>query len=231
MKIILRYSLLFCLIHQVGFSQDSDSITHEKKWLKASVAPALLFGGSLYSGSKALPLNKYDIQKSIISKYPNFHSSVDDFTVHAPILFPYALDFLIKDYAKNDFLNRSILLFKSEVIMMALVYPIKYFVNEPRPDGSEYKSFPSGHTAQAFVAATFMHEELKHKSIWYSIGAYTIASSVGAFRLLNNRHWTSDVLAGAAIGIISTKIAYLTHKYKWGKKENGIQVSFIPIYY
>ena len=100
-----------------------------------------------------------------------------------------------------------------------------------RPDGRASNSYPSGHTAQAFVAATFMHEELKHKSSWYSIGAFSVATVVGGYRMLNNRHWISDVLAGAAIGIFSTKIAYLTHQYKWGKKNTGVSFRFTPIFY
>ena len=38
-------------------------------------------------------------------------------------------------------------------------------------------------------------------------------------RVMNDRHWVSDVLAGAGIGILSTEVAYLTHQYKWGGKK------------
>ncbi|HET6542449.1 MAG TPA: phosphatase PAP2 family protein, partial [Chryseolinea sp.] len=47
-------------------------------------------------------------------------------------------------------------------------------------------------------------------------------------RILNNRHWVSDVLAGAGIGILSTNIAYLTHRYKWKNKPS--QLTVIPSY-
>lgn len=224
-------SLAFLLISSCCVSQ-TDTLSKQKQWLKASIAPAALLGGSIYTMQPNVPLNKWDVQQSITQKYPNFHSSVDDYIWATPAALPYILDWSKKGYAKNDFWNRSIMLAKSQIIVLATVYPVKYLTKVERPDGSELTSYPSGHTAQAFMTATFMHEELKHQSIWYSIGAYSVATVVGGYRLLNNRHWLSDVLAGAAIGILSTKIAYLTHQYRWGKKRNtGIKVSFVPMFY
>ena len=69
-------------------------------------------------------------------------------------------------------------------------------------------SFPSGHTATAFMAATMFHKEYGIRSPWYSVAGYTIATATAYSRLLNNRHWISDVLAGAGIGIISTELGY-----------------------
>ena len=105
---------------------------------------------------------------------------------------------------------------------------LKKITAVPRPDTGRPTSFPAGHTAQAFAAATFMTKEYGHKSIWYSIGAYTVATGIGAMRVLNNRHWISDVLVGAGVGIFSTNIAYLTHQYKWGKKRKTGQTQVLP---
>jgi membrane-associated phospholipid phosphatase len=58
----------------------------------------------------------------------------------------------------------------------------------------------------------------------HPIGAY-IATGIGAMRVLNNRHWASDVLAGAGIGILATQMAYLTHQYKWTKKKQNAVIS------
>jgi membrane-associated phospholipid phosphatase len=108
-----------------------------------------------------------------------------------------------------------------------LTFPLKELTHVTRPDASNDKSFPSGHTSHAFAAATFMAKELKDKSIWYGVGAYTIATGVGVLRIMNNRHWVSDVMAGAGIGILSTNIAYLTHQNRWGKNKN---LTIIPTY-
>jgi hypothetical protein len=57
------------------------------------------------------------------------------------------------------------------------------------------------------------------------VGAYTIATSVGALRMLNNKHWQSDVFAGAGIGILSAHAAYLSHRNRWGRKPT---IAFSP---
>jgi membrane-associated phospholipid phosphatase len=75
-----------------------------------------------------------------------------------------------------------------------------------------------------------MAREYGHRSILYSIGAYTVATGVGAMRVMNNRHWVSDVLVGAGIGILSTNLAYLTHQYRWGNKNKGGQTIVMPSY-
>ena len=93
-------------------------------------------------------------------------------------------------------------------IMAGVVNSLKYSVRRLRPDGSRYNSFPSGHTATSFMTATMLHKEYGWRSPWFSIGAYTVATATGISRLLNNRHWMSDVVAGAAIGIGSVHLGY-----------------------
>lgn len=98
----------------------------------------------------------------------------------------------------------------SAALMATFVNSIKYTARSTRPDGSTSNSFPSGHTATAFMAATILHKEYgQTRSPWYSIGGYAIASGVGIMRVLNNRHWVADVMGGAGIGIISTELGYL----------------------
>ena len=69
-------------------------------------------------------------------------------------------------------------------------------------------SFPSGHTATAFMTATMLNKEYGHKSPWIGIGAYSVATATGLMRMANNKHWLSDVLTGAGIGILSTELGY-----------------------
>ncbi len=77
-----------------------------------------------------------------------------------------------------------------------------------RPDGSNYHSFPSGHTATAFMTATMLSKEYGHLSPWVSVGAYSVATTTGLMRMANNKHWLSDVMVGAGVGIISTEFGY-----------------------
>ena len=90
------------------------------------------------------------------------------------------------------------------------------------PDGSTRNSFPSGHTATAFMTATMLHKEYGHRSPWYSIGGYTLATLTGVTRQLNNRHWMSDVMVGAGIGILATEFGYFLADLIF--KEKGLKV-------
>ena len=94
-------------------------------------------------------------------------------------------------------------------IMAGFVNGIKYTAKEMRPDGSTANSWPSGHTATSFVGATILHKEYGlTRSPWWSVAGYGVATATGVMRVLNNRHWISDVMSGAGIGIMSGELGY-----------------------
>lgn len=97
----------------------------------------------------------------------------------------------------------------SIVVMSLSVNGLKSAISTKRPDSSADNSFPSGHTATAFMTATMLHKEYGARSYWYSVGAYSAATATGMMRVINNRHWASDVLVGASLGILSTEVGYL----------------------
>ena len=86
-----------------------------------------------------------------------------------------------------------------------MVNGLKYSLCRMRPDGSRANSFPSGHSATAFTGAELVRLEY---GPWWGAGAYLVAAGTGFLRIYNNRHWFTDVLAGAGIGILSANIAY-----------------------
>lgn len=93
-------------------------------------------------------------------------------------------------------------------IMLAATQSMKHLISTGRPDNSDDHSFPSGHTATAFVTATILHREYGHISPLVSIGGYATAAATGILRIRKNRHWASDVAAGAGIGILATELGY-----------------------
>lgn len=115
------------------------------------------------------------------------------------------------------------------VIMGGVVNTLKTTTQVERPDGSNRHSFPSGHTALAFMSATMLTKEYGNRSPWVGIGAYSVASATGLMRMANNKHWLSDVLTGAGIGIMSTELGYwlsdLIFKDK-GIRQVGAQETF-----
>lgn len=97
----------------------------------------------------------------------------------------------------------------STAIMAVVVNSLKLTVHKERPDGSDNNSFPSGHTATAFMCASMLSREYSGTcGPFVSIGAYSLATATAISRQLNNKHWFSDVLAGAGIGIMSTQLGY-----------------------
>lgn len=89
-------------------------------------------------------------------------------------------------------------------VMGVLVNSLKHTIDARRPDGSAHNSFPSGHTATAFVGAELTRLEYGN---YYGLGAYLMATTVGVLRMYNNRHWLNDVVAGAGIGVLSAHVA------------------------
>jgi len=190
----------------------------------------VIHGNGLYSSFKA----RADILKMTHGKGNN----IDNYLVIAPYLEFGAL-LLLKVKCNSDFVNTFLLIAKSELLMLAITYPMKYIVGEERPysyyntdpnyvhsaksSPSAFQSMPSGHTAEAFVAATIVYREYRHLSPWYGVGAYVLASTVGAFRMINDQHWMSDVFVGAGCGILSANIVYATHQHRWGR--NGVCVT------
>lgn len=88
-------------------------------------------------------------------------------------------------------------LLKAYALETGAVALLKRGIDRRRPDGGRH-SFPSGHTAGAFLGATFLHKRYGWK---YGTPAYAAAVFVGYSRIHAERHWTTDVLAGAAIGV------------------------------
>jgi membrane-associated phospholipid phosphatase len=204
--------------------QDSTrSVPGERKFVRTLIAPAVLVTAGIISFGR-----KQAVRDKRNESFPHFHTHADNFLQYAPLAAVYGMN-AAGIQGKNDLANRTVLLIKSELLMTVLVQSLKYASHIQRPDSSDFHSFPSGHTAQAFAAATFLQKEYGHISIWYSIGGYTIAGGVGVLRMLNNKHWLPDVLVGAGIGILSTNLVYLTHQYRWGKKKKT-QAFILPTY-
>jgi membrane-associated phospholipid phosphatase len=66
-------------------------------------------------------------------------------------------------------------------------------------------AMPSGHTSMAFALATSLSDDIDRA--WARVGLYTLATGVAWSRVNDNRHWLSDVAAGAVVGVTSAKLA------------------------
>lgn len=138
---------------------------------------------------------------------PNYNYSYDDYLQYAPAAVMVSMKAC--GYKSRSSWGRMLVSDAFSVAIMAgTVNGIKYSVDRLRPDGSRYNSFPSGHTATAFMSATMLHKEYGWRSPWFSIGGYTAAAITGVSRICNNSHWLSDVVTGAAVGIGAVHLGY-----------------------
>ena len=157
--------------------------------------------GWIIKGEKASFRQDYNNTHTNTRLITNFKTGIDDYTqFFGPVM---TAGLKLGGYeGRSDWprlLTSSLL---SYAIMAGFVNGIKYTASEMRPDGSTANSWPSGHTATSFVGATILHKEYGlTRSPWFSV-------ATGVMRILNNRHWISDVLSGAGIGIMSTELGY-----------------------
>ncbi|MDR7371460.1 phosphatase PAP2 family protein [Flavobacterium aquidurense] len=200
---------------------------------KQLIIPGVLIGYGVW-GIESGQIKSFNFQiRNKITDNIDQKVSIDDFSRYVPAVSVYALNaFGVK--GKNNMRDRSVILGTSLIIMTTTVFTLKNVTNIERPDGTSNDSFPSGHTAVAFAGAEFLYQEYKDVSIWYGIAGYTVAVGTGLFRLYNNRHWLTDVAAGAGIGILSTKIAYWMNPYitrkLFGSKEIKSTSYIMPSY-
>jgi membrane-associated phospholipid phosphatase len=168
----------------------------------------LFAAGWAVKGDKAMfRVNNKDGKKNT-QLLTNFKTGIDDYTqFFGPAM---VVGLKLGGYeGRSDWPRLLASAGMSYAIMAGFVNGIKYTAKEMRPDGSTANSWPSGHTATSFVGATILHKEYGlTRSPWFSVAGYGVAAATGVMRVLNNRHWVSDVMSGAGIGIMSTELGY-----------------------
>lgn len=204
MKIMKSLSVFFLLLvlPVVVVAQTTDSICHPLHELQISPAPLV--------GAGLVAMATNGAERTVLADGgTKSHNRLDDVLQFSPLVATWGLKACGVE-GRSDWKRLAVSNALSMGIMAGLSEGLKRTVNETRPNGSANNSFPSGHTATAFAAATIMHKEYGlTRSPWYSVGAYSVAAATGILRAHNNRHWASDILVGAGIGIISTDLGYL----------------------
>jgi hypothetical protein len=172
------------------------------------VGVPVFLAGLIAKGEKKNFRQDYNNVHSNTRLITHFKTSIDDYTQFFGPMMTVGLK-LGGIEGRSDWARFGTSALLGYAVMAGIVNGVKYTAKEMRPDGSTANSWPSGHTATSFVGATILHKEygLTH-SPWYSVAGYSIATATGIMRVLNNRHWVSDVLSGAGIGIVSGELGY-----------------------
>ncbi len=206
-----------------SFAQEKDTLAIENnrfdfQYKKLYIPAGLMIAGGFADGDQKNSL-KNQVARGRNRNLPGFRNHIDDYAQFAPFIALYGFEW-IGMKPKTDWINRTVILAKGQAINLGTLYFLKFTMKRTRPDGTSL-SFPSGHTANAFAGATILAIEYGENHKWVPYAAYGIATGVGVMRIANNKHYISDVLFGAGLGILSMKIAYWTHQYKWNQTKSS----------
>lgn len=198
------------------WSQQKDSTLLRSNFeAKKIIIPSTLIA----AGTLVLTTEKRDVPVTENKNFLAFGGFFEDYAQFSPHAAVFAFEW-VGMKPKTNFWNRSAILAKSQLMVLGSTFILKHTFKQPRPDGSNKYGFPSGHTATAFSGAEMLSMEYKENYPWVPYVAYTMATGVGILRVTHKKHYWSDVLVGAGLGILSTKIAYWTHQYRWNKKSD-----------
>ena len=178
-----------------------DKLPHGKLFNSTYIGVPLIIGGLIEKHQDT------KFRKLRNDFMPRFHRTLDNYTQFAPAAVMVGMK--AAGVESRSSWGRMLLSDAFSVALMAgTVQGLKNATNVMRPDGSDNHSFSSGHTATAFMTATMLNKEYGYKSPWIGVGAYSVATATGLMRMANNKHWLSDVLVGAGIGIMATEFGY-----------------------
>ncbi len=181
----------------------SKSENYKFEWRQTILPASLISIGAVALAPSFIRNGSHCITNSVIDlRGDNKRLEFDNYIQYVPVIGSLMLGCTgIK--AKHSFWDRTCIIATSYATLAVLTNIPKMCIDEKRPEFAGHNSFPSGHTATAFMGAELVRIEYGG---WYGIGAYTIATGVGFLRMYNGRHWLHDVVAGAGIGILSARV-------------------------
>lgn len=227
----MRYFLVLIsvlLFNQQSFGQqDTSALDVKNPLLPKLVVPAtLILSGVLLTGSETEKGWQTNIRKGLGDDY---HFKADDYIQYIPYAQIYLGD-IVGIKAKNHWFDQTKNIFLGGMVTLVVTHSLKRGVGKERPDGSSNHSFSSGHTATAFLGSTILYHEYKESSLLYASSGFLFSTSTGGLRVMNNRHWVSDVLAGAGIGILVGNLIYHIEPLKnFNPFKNTKNLTFSPV--
>ncbi|HSZ71268.1 MAG TPA: phosphatase PAP2 family protein [Cytophagaceae bacterium] len=173
---------------------------------------ALMIYGLSIQGHNGL-YSSYNIHQDVQSVCPGFFTPIDDYIDQVPLVMAFVTGYVPGTKARHSNGRRLWMFVQAQVLTSVGVAALKYYSHELRPNGSDYLSFPSGHTAQAFMGAALFDLEYPGQMKGLKIGLYSLAGLTGMLAMMNDRHWASDVLFGAGVGMLSVRLLYLSERH------------------
>lgn len=148
-----------------------------------------------------------DILSQVKNNHLGFHTNIDNYAMWVPSASVYVLD-AFKVNTSHSFKQHLLLDAGSIILTGGIGYVMRKTTQNSQVYNKHNTKFPSGHVANAFRGAEIFHQELKENNKMFSYSGYLAATTVGVLRIYNKVHLLTEVLAGAGLGIISTKLTY-----------------------
>lgn len=181
----------------------------------------LLAGAALTGAASTFDTGTQDLIKGQAEELGEFGASAGTLRTIAPL----ALGLFVGGRASTDSRFRAATYDVAQATLVTGLYTgiLKAAVGRPRPDRSDNKSFPSGHTSNAFAWASVASHHYGPK---VGIPAYAFAGLIGASRIERDKHHLSDVVAGAALGLIVGRTVAREDGEPVGRRK---KLSFVPM--
>ncbi len=191
---------------------------HDLKLTTLIVPGTLLLYGALKPAVRGISNLDNDILEHIKKSQPGFHTNAEEYLMWEPSASLYIID-AFKQRTKNSFKEHLFLDAGSIIVTGGIGYLMRKISGNIKVYNMQGTKFPSGHTANAFRGAEILHQELKYNYKLFSYSGYVAAVAVGILRIYNKDHLLTEVLAGAGLGIISSKLTYwIFDKVKFHKR-------------
>lgn len=200
--------------------------TEKKNYtFRKTVLPSTLLIMGLIINNSQMEINTRDNIRKFTGD--NYELRLDDYLQYAP-----AAEIFIADItgikSKNHWFDQTKNLLIADITTSIIVQALKAATGKSRPNGAPY-SFPSGHTSFAFSNATVLLNEFNESSKILAYSGYAFSTTTGIFRMVNNKHWLSDVLFGAGTGIIVAQLVYhFDPLIKWNPFKHTQNIIIIP---
>lgn len=203
---------LTALAHTETPDSTAQHTISRSQWIVPAAVLGMTVVGTMHQGFKAA--DQHFTHE--IDQISTQNVGIDNYLEYLPSLAVHGYS-LLGAPSKHLWGDKLLLHALSTAIVVGVTQGGKRVFRVERPDGSDLHSYPSGHTSMAFMAADLIFLEYPNASPWIRYSGYAMATATALLRIYNGKHHFNDVIAGATVGMLSTRLAYWLYPKLRGK--------------
>lgn len=226
-KIAIAFIIALLVLVHISLFAQVDTLRSEKEH-RNSFPKLLILPTSLAVSGVIIKGTGYreSVQNWVQGSRWRTNTKIDDYIQYAPIAEMYIAD-ICYSKSKNEVFQQTKNLAIAEIFTAIIVQTIKHTTNVKRPNGHDF-SFFSGHTSQSFTGATALYLEYRDTNPLLAFSGYGFSTATGILRVTNNKHWISDVIVGAGIGMLSSRLTWYINPLKNWKPFKSSKIAIYP---